>query len=114
MTQKETYLYFAEDLGGDASGDSVVVPASLFLGIDPISAETSRISFKSAAGTAVDDDILITHATGKYKQLCEAMAVLMNSSKNGLVVVFDEDNLTSHPLLDSLGVAVTECNITLI
>tara|TARA_R110000787_G_scaffold219130_1_gene327868 strand:- start:136 stop:480 length:345 start_codon:yes stop_codon:yes gene_type:complete len=114
MATKETYLYFAENLGGNAAGESLVVPASNFTGIDPISAATSRISFKSLSGLNVDDDILITHATDKYKSLCEAMATLMNSDKGELVVVFDEDNSISHPLLNSLGVAVTECDITLV
>jgi len=113
MEGKETYLYFAENLGANAAGDAVVYPASGFRGIDPISAETSRISFSSTSGDYKDDDILVTHATGKYKQLCEALAILMNSDKNDLVVVFDEDNLIVHPLLESLGVAPTEIDITL-
>ena len=113
MEGKETYLYFAENLAANAAGDAVVYPASGFRGIDPVSAETSRISFSSTSGDDLDDDILMTHATGKYKQLCEAMAILMNSDKNDLVVVFDEDNLITHPLLSSLGVAPTELNITL-
>ena len=53
----ETYLYFAENLGANAAGDCCVYPASTFTGIDPISATTTRISFKALAGTAADDDI---------------------------------------------------------
>ncbi len=45
MNVKETYLYFAENLGGDAAGDCITVPASRFLGCDPISATQTRISF---------------------------------------------------------------------
>ena len=30
---KETYLYFAENLGGDAAGDALTVPASNFFRI---------------------------------------------------------------------------------
>ena len=41
------------------------------------------------------------------------MAILMNSDKNDLVVVYDEDNGVIHPLLESLGVAPTEIEITL-
>jgi len=113
MATKETYLYFGDNKGGDAAGDSLVVPASNFTGVDPITASTSRVSFQSLKGAPVDDDILFTHASGKYKELCETMAILMNSDKNGLVVVYDEDNLVTHPLLSTLGVAVTEIEITL-
>jgi len=110
---KETYLYFAENLGGDAAGDALTVPASNFLGLDPVSATTSRISFKSTSGNAADDHILATHASGKYKQLCQAMAELLNSDGPELVVVYDEDNGIQHKLLVDLGVAVTEIEITL-
>ena len=113
MEGKETYLYFGDNKGSNAAGDSVVYPASGFRGIDPISATTSRISFLSTSGDNLDDDILVTHASGKYKELCEAMAILMNSDKNDLVVVYDEDNSIIHPLLESLGVAPTEIEITL-
>tara|TARA_R110001606_G_scaffold133564_1_gene269517 strand:- start:19 stop:363 length:345 start_codon:yes stop_codon:yes gene_type:complete len=114
MATKETYLYFGDNKGGNAAGDSLVVPASSFTGIDTISAETSRISFKSLSGLNVDDDILFTHATGKHKKLCNAMAILMNSDKGGLVVVYDEDNSLQHKLLVDLGVATTEIEITLV
>ena len=115
MEGKETYLYFAENLGANAAGDAVVYPASKFRGIDPVSSTTSRISFQSTSGDNLDDDILVTHASGqqKFKLLCQAMATIMNSDKNDLVVVFDEDNLITHPLLLSLGVNPTVLNIAL-
>ena len=109
----ETYLYFAENLGGDAAGDSAVYPASNFTGIDPISATTSRISFKALTGNAADDDILVTHASGKYKELCEGLATILNADNGELVVVFDEDNNVQHKLLTDLGVDISEINITL-
>ena len=108
---KETFLYFSDNKGADAAGDTVIYPASNFLGLDPISATTSRISFKALTGNAADDDILVTHASGKYKELCQGMAELMNS--NGLVVVYDEDNGIQHKLLVDLGVAITEIEVTL-
>ena len=46
----ETYLYFAENEGGDAASDSTVRPASTFTGIDPISDTSTRISFKALSG----------------------------------------------------------------
>jgi len=108
---KETFLYFSDNKGADAAGDTVIYPASNFLGLDPISATTSRISFKALTGNAADDDILVTHASGKYKELCQGMAELMNG--DGLVVVYDEDNGIQHKLLKDLGVAITEIEITL-
>jgi len=113
MEGKETYLYFAENLGANAAGDACVWPASGFRGIDPVDGSNSTISFQSTSGDDLDDTIQVTHAAGKYKELCEAMATLMNSDKNDLVVVFDEDNLITHPLLLSLGVNPTVLNITL-
>lgn len=112
-TRMETYLYFAEDLGANAAGDCAVYPASNFTGIDPISATTSRISFKALTGNAADDDILVTHASGKYKELCEGLATILNDDNGELVVVFDEDNSITHKLLLNLGVGISEINITL-
>ena len=103
MNVKETYLYFAENESADAAGDSHVYPASTFTGIDPISATTTRISFKALAGTLADDDILLTHVTGKYKQVCEALADAMSDSNGELVVFADEDNTVYWPKLVELG-----------
>tara|TARA_R100001463_G_C3502164_1_gene219193 strand:- start:48 stop:401 length:354 start_codon:yes stop_codon:yes gene_type:complete len=115
MNVKETYLYFAENLGGDAAGDSAVYPASTFLGIDPISATTTRISFKALTGNAADDDILLTHVTGKYKQVCEALADALSDTSGQLVVFADEDNGIYYRKLRELGCVdgSTELNITL-
>jgi|TARA_R100001594_G_scaffold117176_2_gene152378 hypothetical protein len=116
MATKETYLYFAENLGADASGDSAVWPASNFTGIDPISATTTRISFKATTGNAADDDILITHVTGKYKEVCEALADALSYQGNDMVVFADEDNGIYWNKFRELGCFdpdATELNITL-
>ena len=111
----ETYLYFAENLGANAAGDCCVYPASTFTGIDPISATTTRISFKALAGTAADDDILFTHVTGKYKEICEALADALSDDSGELVVFMDEDNTIYSKKLRDLGCidSSTELNITL-
>ena len=103
MNIKETYLYFAENESADAAGDSHVYPASTFTGVDPISATTTRISFKALAGTLADDDILLTHVSGKYKQVCEALAHAMSDASGQLVVFADEDNVVYHNKLVELG-----------
>ena len=103
MNVKETYLYFAENESADAAGDSHVYPASTFTGVDPISATTTRISFKALAGTAADDDILLTHVTGKYKEVCEALALALSDTSGELVVFADEDNTVYYHKLRELG-----------
>jgi len=111
----ETYLYFAENLGANAAGDCAVYPASTFTGIDPISDTTTRISFKALAGTAADDDILVTHVTGKFKQIAEALADALSDDNGKLVVFMDEDNTIYSKKLRDLGCidSATALNITL-
>ena len=99
----ETYLYFAENLGANAAGDCAVYPASTFTGIDCIGATTTRISFKALAGTAADDDILLTHVTGKFKEVCEAVADALSSDNGELVIFADEDNAIYSKKLRDLG-----------
>jgi hypothetical protein len=115
MNVKETYLYFAENLGADAAGDCCVYPASRFLGCDPISATKTRISFSALSGQERDDDILLTHVTGKYKEVCEALAHAMSDTSGQLVVFADEDNVIYHNKLRELGCidGSTELDITL-
>ena len=88
----ETYIYFAENLGANAAGDCVVYPASTFTGIDPIGDAQTRISFKALTGNAADDDILVTHESGKFKEFCQALALALNTTKGGTVVFIDQDN----------------------
>ena len=111
----ETYLYFAENLDGDAAGDCCVYPASTFTGIDPISATTTRISFKALAGTAADDDILVTHVTGKFKSIAQALANALSDDSGELVIFMDEDNAIYSKMLRDLGCidSSTALNITL-
>ena len=87
----EHYLYFAEGNGADAAGDAVMFPASRFIGVEPISATTTGIYFRSALGD-VDggggsgDLITVTHAdthdtAGSYhraKLIAEMMAEYAN------------------------------------
>ena len=99
----ETYLYFAENLGADAAGDCCVYPASTFTGVDPVSDTTTRISFKAQAGTAADDDILVTHVTGKFKSIAEALADALSDDNGELVIFADEDNAVYSKKLRDLG-----------
>lgn len=92
--------------------DGIVVPAANFLGVDPISNTTTRVSFKSMLGTAVDDDILIFHNTGMFKEVCEALHHCMNAEVNGgqAITFCDYPNGIQGPAGFDLG--ITECHIT--
>ena len=106
----ENYLYFAENLvetgGAGADQEAFMVPASYFLGADPISATSTALYFKDP----VRDDgnrikVLLTHATGVsgakggYKNVVRALTAAMNrdnKGNGGFVVFADEeaDNAT--------------------
>ena len=88
------YLYFAEGtISG--SGHAAMYPASSFLGLDAISATTTRISFKARGCTLVDDDVLLKHASGKHAEVAELIASLLAPSSvttDKFIVVADELN----------------------
>ena len=125
----EHYLYFAEGNGADAAGDAVMFPASRFIGVEPISATTTGIYFRSALGD-VDggggsgDLITVTHAdthetSGSYhraKLIAEAMCDLANATphKAGIMTtVIDMDTNAHYAPIDaiksdaSFGIAIT-------
>ena len=88
------YLYFAEGTVA-TTGTGAMQPASSFIGFDPISATTTRLSFKARNGTAVDDDVLLTHSSGYHHKVAEAIATLLEPSSittDKFVVVADEVN----------------------
>ena len=91
------YLYFTEaDLSSTAqTGEGAMYPANSFLGLDPISNTTTRLSFKARNNTAVDDDVLLQHATGKHKEVAELIASVLAPSpvtRTKFIVVADEAN----------------------
>ena len=70
--------------------DGIVVPAANYLGADPLSATATRLSFKSLTGTAVDDDILLTHSTGKFKDVCKMMEAAINADHTHAPIVITD------------------------
>ena len=127
--KNEHYLYFAEGNGADAAGDAVMFPVSRFIGVEPISATTTGIYFRSALGN-VDggggsgDLITVTHAAthataGSYhraKLIAEAMCEVANAAphKAGVVTtVIDMDTNAHFAPIDkikgdaSFGIAIT-------
>ena len=125
----EHYLYFAEGNGADASGDAVMFPVSRFVGVEPISATTTGIYFRSAVsdidgGGGAGDLITVTHAdthetSGSYhrsKLIAEAMCEVANAKphKAGVVTtVIDMDTNAHFTPIDkikgdaSFGIAIT-------
>ena len=88
------YLYFAEGTVA-TTGTGAMYPASSFIGFDPISATTTRLSFKARNCTAVDDDVLVEHASGKHLEVGELIASLLEPSpvtRGKFIVVADEAN----------------------
>ena len=88
------YLYFAEGTVS-GSGTAAMYPASSFLGLDPISTTTTRISFKASNNTPVDDDVLLEHANGKHEEVARLIATLCDPSNvvtSKFIVVADEVN----------------------
>ena len=106
----ENYLYFAENLvetgGAGADQEAFMVPASYYLGADPISATSTALYFKDPVrdnGNRIK--VLLTHATGVsgakggYKNVVRALTAAMNrdnKGNGGFVVFADEeaDNAT--------------------
>jgi len=88
------YLYFAEG-AVETTGEAAMFPASAFLGVDPISATTTRLSFKARNNTPVDDDVLVQHASAKHVEVAELIASLLEPSpvtRTKFIVVADEAN----------------------
>ena len=73
-------------------GTEASLPASSFTGIDPIASEQTRISFKALTGNKADDDILLTHDSGKFKEFAQELTdIIADDSKvKGLTVVRDD------------------------
>jgi len=88
------YLYFAEATV-ETTGEAAMYPASSFLGLDAVSATTTRLSFKARNNTAVDDDILIKHASGKHAEVAELIASVLEPSpvtRTKFIVVSDDEH----------------------
>lgn len=109
----EVYAYYNAGTGSGHQHDGLVVPATSLTGIDPISDVTTRISFKSALGTQVDDTVLLIHGSGKYKDVCKMIAAACNAHPHGgqLITICDVYNGPSLPLVDQFDLGVIGTNI---
>ena len=110
----ENYLYFS-DGAQVAADDNLVVKASDFMGVEPITDTTTAIFFKSAmegGGCDVRDKIVVTHAdtyasTGHHsRRIGKVMAEAANAGPhvNGMTDVIDVENSIYLGELSSLGI----------
>tara|TARA_R110002012_G_scaffold9379_1_gene43178 strand:+ start:182 stop:550 length:369 start_codon:yes stop_codon:yes gene_type:complete len=93
---REKYLYFAKVgvVNVDAT-TSCVVPASRYLGCDPISNATTDFKFQDIDTNNTAIVIRLTHTTGKNKDVMEKMMQLMNATtKDNFIVVADSEKDT--------------------
>jgi hypothetical protein len=102
------YLYFAEGGGADATTEAAMYPVSSFLGVEPETATTTRIYFKSpmnndtAAGSVKGDFIEVTHADThavaaghRFRVIAQAMAEACNAGPHAdgkSISIIDADN----------------------
>jgi len=94
----ENYLYFAQadvNTGGlQISREAVMVPASKYIGCDPVGADSTKFMFESIEG--LDEgftSIVLTHGANANKKCIRAFMSAMNSqpSHGGFVVMADSD-----------------------
>tara|TARA_R110002167_G_scaffold62800_1_gene177242 strand:+ start:52 stop:372 length:321 start_codon:yes stop_codon:yes gene_type:complete len=84
----ESLLYFAEDTGAADSG--AIMPASRFLGMTLVDANTAKLTFKDPTNTAKRTLCTVDFTAGTFKEACQAIAGSLNS--NTMTVVADEVN----------------------
>ena len=96
--------------------DGVIFPAANYLGADSISATATRLSFKSMAGTAADDDVLLIHGSGKFKAVCQMMEAAINAGavkRGGTPIVVTDIKNDIVPFSGQFDLGITACQITL-
>ena len=93
---KEKYLYFAKVgvVNVDAT-TSAIIPASRYLGCDPISNATVDFKFQDINTNNTAIVVRLTHTAGKNKEVIEKMMQLMNATTNdNFIVVADSEKDT--------------------
>lgn len=94
--------------------DGVILPAANYLGADSVSATATRLSFKSMAGTAADDNVLLIHGSGKFKAVCEMMQAAINADHAGAPIVITDVANGIVPFSGQFDLGITACQITLV
>ena len=99
------------DSQAQSENDLLIVPAANYLGADPISATATRLSFKSTAGTAKDDDVLLIHGSGKFKAVCEMIQAALNAKHSHAPIVITDVANGIIPFSGQFDLGITECQI---
>ena len=95
-----------------AQNNGIVVPAANYLGADPISATSTRLSFESLSGAASDDDVVLVHGSGKFKAVCEMMEAAINAKHSQAPIVITDVANSIVPFSGQFDLGITECIIT--
>jgi len=117
----ENYLYFAEavvETGDDASSEALCVPASSYVGANPLNATTTEFRFKDGMGKDVLHITSLAHDSGKNKEVIRAFmsCVNANSQKAQFIRVVDGETgtaTTKSAFINGAfrGLGVTACTI---
>jgi len=93
---QEKYLYFAKvGVVNVSRSTSCIVPASRYLGCDPISNAITDFKFKDVNTNNTAIVIRLTHATGKNKEVMEQFMQLLNAdTRDNFLVVADSEKDT--------------------
>ena len=74
-------LYFSEGATpSDAAGDAMLLPVSSFLGMEPVTATTTKMSFNKIDGTADKKVITLTHDEARGFEVMQHVAAAMASN----------------------------------
>ena len=100
----ESFLYFAQGDGANASSEAVMYPVSSFRGIDVGNGDMtlffSPLAITDVAAADVCDKVVLSVANGNQKAVMKAIAEKINSAPLGpaFIVIADEDNgVYCHP-----------------
>jgi len=90
------YIYTCNGASAtNAANDALMFPANRVSRIDGVSATTTQIYIEAHDGTADCDEITITHASLKNKEVTAAVVkMLQMQNKDGFVVMSGFDTLT--------------------
>ena len=96
----ENYLYFAEavvETGDDASSEALMVPASSYVGADPLSTTQTAFYFKDAQGNSDGlHKVVLTHTASKNKEVMKGVMQCIGAlPKDGFTVVADMETGTA-------------------
>jgi hypothetical protein len=91
--------------------NGIILPAANYLGADAISNTRTQLSFKSTAGTATDDTIVLKHTSGKFKEVCQMMESAINADTGGRAITITDYANGINYSNNQFDLGITECAI---